>query len=64
MKKKVMTLKEVAQYLKMSESCIIKLVKEKQIPFFRVGYRIYFEENAINEWIEIKEKQEKRTILF
>ena len=34
MKKKVMTLKEVAQYLKMSESGIRKLVREKQIPFF------------------------------
>lgn len=64
MKKDIMTIKELSSYLNISISGIRKLVRYRNIPFFRIGNRIYFDLNKINNWIEIKEKQEEKTILF
>jgi len=64
MKKEIMTIKELSSYLNISISGIRKLVRYRNIPFFRIGNRIYFNLNKINNWIETKEKQEEKTILF
>ncbi len=63
--KEVMTVKEVSEYLRCSESCIWKLKRELQIPFFRVGKKVLFDKEKINNWIEINisdslEKNEER----
>ena len=47
----VMTVKEVAEYLHCSQSTIRKLLKKKQIPSFRIAYRIFFKKDMIDLWI-------------
>lgn len=48
----VFTVKEVAEYLHCSQSTIRKLLKNNQIPSFRVAYRIFFEKSLIDLWIK------------
>ena len=62
--KEIITLKELSLTLKISISAIRKLVRERQIPHFRIGNKIYFSISSINEWIEKKEEKEKKTTLF
>ena len=50
--------KEIATYLDISISEIRKLVREKRIPYFRIGNRIKFDLNKINAWLDEKEKKE------
>ena len=48
----IMNLKELTQYLKVSESMIRKLVREKSIKFFRIGNRLNFRKADIDEYID------------
>lgn len=47
----VFNVKEVAEYLHCSQSTIRKLLKKKQIPSFRIAYRIFFKKEHIDLWI-------------
>ena len=47
----VFNVKEVAEYLHCSQSTIRKLWKKKQIPSFRIAYRIFFKKEHIDLWI-------------
>lgn len=60
----ILTLKELSINLKISISEIRKLVRERRIPHFRIGNRIYFKVESINLWIEKIEDKEKKTTLF
>ena len=62
--KEIYNIKELSNYLKISPSEIRKLVKQNQIPYFRVGNRIKFEKQSINEWIENLEKDNSRNSVF
>lgn len=62
--KEILTLKELSINLKISISEIRKLVRERRIPHFRIGNRIYFKVESINLWIEKIEDKEKKTTLF
>jgi excisionase family DNA binding protein len=57
----IMTIKEVADYLKINEKTIYKLAKEKRIPAFKVGGNWRFKKNTIDEWIE-KNMYEEREV--
>ena len=48
----IMTIKDVADYLKINEKTIYKLAKEKKIPAFKIGGNWRFKKKAIDEWIE------------
>lgn len=48
----VLDVKEAAKYLHCSESTIRKLMRNKQIPCFRIAYRIYFKKSLLDLWIE------------
>lgn len=50
-------IKEASQFLKCSESMIRKMVKNKSIPFFRVGNRLFFRKESIELWIKNMEFQ-------
>jgi excisionase family DNA binding protein len=52
MKTDIMTIREVASYLKMTEKTIYKLAKERKIPAFKIGGNWRFKKEAIDEWIE------------
>ena len=58
MQKNICNIKELSIYLQTSIPQIRKLVREKKIPYFRVGNRIKFDLNEINKWIEKLQKKE------
>ncbi len=63
----IMNLKELTQYLKVSESMIRKLVRNNSIKFFRIGNRLNFRKSDIDEYIdkqcnEISEESDKYII--
>lgn len=47
----VLTLKEVAEYLKVTERTIYRMVAERKIPAFKVGGSWRFRLTEIDEWI-------------
>lgn len=50
-KEKVFDVKELTKYLNCSESTIRKLVRNKEIPNFRIASRIFFQKRLIDLWI-------------
>ena len=62
--KEIYNIKELSNYLKISPSEIRKLVRQNKIPYFRVGNRIKFEKERINEWIEDLQKDISKNSIF
>ena len=52
----IMTVREVAAYLRVHTSTIYRLCKRKEIPAFRVGGDWRFRRSAIDSWLQTKEK--------
>jgi len=52
----VMTVAEVADYLKMKTVTIYKHAQEGKIPAFKVGSKWRFKKDTIDKWIEKQEK--------
>ena len=52
MTKEICDIQDLSSYLKVSVSEVRKLVREKKIPFFRVGNRLRFDLKSINTWLE------------
>jgi excisionase family DNA binding protein len=46
-----MGVKELSEYLKLSNSAIYKLTSSSQIPHYKGGKRLYFKKEDIDEWI-------------
>ena len=61
--KKVMTIKDVANYLDLHIMTIYKLVREGKIPAFKIGGRWRFKKELLDEWIarETENNNHKRT---
>lgn len=51
----VFTVKEVAKYLNCSVSSIRTLVRNKKIPYFRIGSKLNFNKEAVDNWIHNQE---------
>lgn len=49
------TVKEAAEYLGVSADSIYKMVREKEIPHFRIRRTILLSKKAIDEWVEEQE---------
>lgn len=49
-------IKEVSQYLKCSVSGIRNLVRNKSIPYYRIGNRLFFKKESIDLWIQNQEE--------
>lgn len=64
MTKEICDIQELSGYLKVSVSEIRKLVREKRVPYFRVGNRLRFDLKKINNWLEKLEKIEAKNSLF
>jgi excisionase family DNA binding protein len=62
-----LTVRELAQWIKLSESHIYFMVNKKKIPFAKLGGKLLFEREKIRKWIEsnsntvtpVKKKKEK-----
>lgn len=47
----VMSIEELAEYLKISRSTLYKLAQDSEIPAQKVGKRWRFHKDAIDEWL-------------
>lgn len=52
----IMTIKELADYLKIAEKTAYRFALEKKIPGFKVGGAWRFRRKEIDEWIEKQSK--------
>ncbi|GLY11345.1 helix-turn-helix domain-containing protein [Pseudobacillus badius] len=57
MVRQTMTVQETADYLGVHTDTIYTMVREKQIPHFRVRRRIFFTVTAIDNWIQDQEQK-------
>lgn len=57
MNDQILTLKEVAAYLKLAEKTAYKLAAEGKLPGFKVGGSWRFKEVDIENWIEEKKNK-------
>lgn len=48
----IMTMEEVAEYLKLNEKTAYRLASEGKIPGFKIGGSWRFEKNDLDEWIK------------
>ncbi|HEY9135109.1 MAG TPA: helix-turn-helix domain-containing protein [Pseudomonadales bacterium] len=58
----ILTLKEVAAYLKLAEKTAYKLAAEGKLPGFKVGGSWRFKESDIERWIEEKKKKNQEAV--
>ena len=61
MNDEILTLKEVAEYLKLAEKTVYRLVAEGKLPRFTVGGSWRFQKRDIGQWIskEIRKRSGK-----
>jgi SOS regulatory protein LexA len=52
MTEEILTLQEVAEYLKVDEKTVYRMVKSSQLPAFKVRNQWRFRKDAIGEWTE------------
>ncbi len=55
----ILTIKDVAEYLKLNEKTTYRLVASGKIPAFKVGGTWRFRQSDINNWIEEQSAQRK-----
>lgn len=60
MPEEILTLKEVAEYLKLAEKTAYRLAAEGKIPGFKVGGSWRFRKDAIENWID-QQTESRRT---
>ena len=46
------TVQEVAEYLRVSEAKVYRLIKEQHLPVMRVGKTWRFRQDRLHEWLE------------
>jgi len=59
MAEEILTLKDVAAYLKLAEKTAYKLAAEGKLPGFKVGGSWRFKQSDIESWIEAKKASNK-----
>ena len=60
MNDQVLTLRELARYLKVDEKTIYRLVQEGKIPSFKVRGQWRFKKGFIDNWIEEEVKRNEK----
>jgi excisionase family DNA binding protein len=56
MEKATLEAKQAAQYLGCSYWTILEMAKKGQVPHIRVGKRVLFRKNVLDQWMEEQEK--------
>jgi len=59
----ILTVKEVAGYLKVNDRTIYRMATAGKIPAFKVGASWRFKSSEINEWIESERNSAQHPIL-
>lgn len=55
----IMTVKDVALYLKLNERTVYRMAAAAKIPAFKVGTSWRFKKEEIDTWIELQHNQNK-----
>lgn len=55
----IMTIREVAEYLKLTEKTAYRLAAEGKLPGFKVGGAWRFRKSDIDSWIETRKAETK-----
>jgi excisionase family DNA binding protein len=50
-KSELMTTTELAEYLRISEASVYRLVRQKQIPVSKVGRQLRFRKDIVDVWL-------------
>lgn len=61
---KVLTISEVAAYLKISKSKIYYLISRKEIPHLRLGRNVRIRESDLKKWLELQAQVEDASTAF
>ncbi|WHY98830.1 helix-turn-helix domain-containing protein [Peribacillus simplex] len=61
MMRQTITVKEAADYIGVSKDTIYNLARHQQIPHVRVGKRILFRSEVLNDWMNQQETESVRT---
>jgi excisionase family DNA binding protein len=59
MNDQILTLKEVATYLKLAEKTAYKLAAAGKLPGFKVGGSWRFQKEDVQQWIEVQKTMNK-----
>lgn len=54
----ILTIREVAEFLRVTEKTIYRMASEKRIPAFKVGGSWRFDKTDIEKWIEDNKKND------
>jgi excisionase family DNA binding protein len=57
----IMTMKELAEYLKLNEKTAYRLTSDGKIPAFKVGGSWRFRKTEIDSWISSQEKETQKS---
>lgn len=57
MKDDILTVRDIAEMLKLAEKTVYSLVADREIPGFKVGGSWRFRKSEIDRWIKEKEKR-------
>lgn len=60
METEIMTIQEVAMYLKITEKTAYRLAGDGKIPGFKVGGAWRFRQSEVNAWIDRQSAERKR----
>jgi excisionase family DNA binding protein len=52
----LMTVAEVAEYLRISRASVYRLVRSRQVPVSNVGRQLRFRRDSLDRWLQGKEK--------
>lgn len=59
----ILSLNELAEYLRISKSTLYQLSEAGKIPSFKVGKQLRFRKHAIDKWIAGEENRKKRRLV-
>ncbi|MCD6386422.1 helix-turn-helix domain-containing protein [Candidatus Sumerlaeota bacterium] len=51
-KEQLLTVKNLAEYLQVSERTVYRLIKRREIPHIKIGNQWRFKKQMIDEWLE------------
>jgi len=61
MNEEILTVKELAKYLKMDEHTVYRLARKGVLPGVKIGGEWRFKKDLIDRWIEEKSLDKKKT---
>jgi excisionase family DNA binding protein len=61
MEKRLLTIAEVAKYLRVGKFTVYRLVTDKKLPAFKVGHQWRFKKEMVDSWLEGNSNLRKKT---